>query len=44
MPLAYDSPKAAGENQEATDSGKPIFAIMSSKNYSASSEEKFEKE
>ena len=45
MPMVYDSPKSKNEsavdNLEG-DGGKPIFAIMSSKNYSANSEQKLE--
>ena len=41
MPMVYESPKSKNggvtDNLEA-DGGKPIFAIMSSKNYSNCSE------
>jgi len=40
MPMVYESPKSkngVADNQE-TDGGKPIFAIMSSKNFSNCSE------
>ena len=42
MPMAYESPKsknATAENLEI-DGGKPIFAIMSSKNFSNCSDQK----
>ena len=35
--MVYESPKSKNDNQEA-DGGKPIFAIMSAKNFSNSSE------
>ena len=45
MPMVYDSPKSKNESAVDNfegDGGKPIFAIMSSKNYSANSEQKLE--